>query len=231
MEERTFRISGRVVDQNNQGVKGLRIEAWDKDRIRNDLVGEYITEGDGTFRIDFQESYFQEVFGDQRPDLFFKVYDNDKLIHSTENSVLWNVETGREVIMIEIPGPHAAGTTSRHPAPATGTITGKVAYGTTGIGEVKVTLRVPGVPRVETTESGGTFKFQEVPLGEWLLEVPPEIDPTKSQIKPPGLPKLKLKNPTFASIEVTVSSTHPVNLQTIGGVPTMWFSENSPGRL
>jgi hypothetical protein len=101
MEERTFRISGRVVDQNNQGVKGLRIEAWDKDRIRNDLVGEYITEGDGTFRIDFQESYFQEVFGDQRPDLFFKVYDNDKLIHSTENSVLWNVETGREVIMIE----------------------------------------------------------------------------------------------------------------------------------
>jgi hypothetical protein len=94
-----------------------------------------------------------------------------------------------------------------------------------------VTLRVPGVPRVETTESGGTFKFQEVPLGEWLLEVPPEIDPTKSQIKPPGLPKLKLKNPTFASIEVTVSSTHPVNLQTIGGVPTIWFSENSPGRL
>jgi hypothetical protein len=71
MEERTFRISGHVVDQHNQGIEGLRIEAWDKDLIYNDLVGNATTLDEGAFEISCRESSFREHFGDRKPDLFF----------------------------------------------------------------------------------------------------------------------------------------------------------------
>ena len=101
----TFRIFGHVIDgKTHLGVAGLRVEAWDKDLICNDLVGSTITDEQGNFRIEFDESYFQELFHDRRPDLFFKVFRENNLIKSTEDSVLWNIESGATQIVIEIPG-------------------------------------------------------------------------------------------------------------------------------
>lgn len=103
MTNKTFRISGSVIGRTTrQGVAGLRVEAWDKDLILDDLVGSDVTKADGTFQLSFDESYFREVFLDRQPDLYFKIYNQEELIKSTEDSVLWNVKEQESKVVIEL---------------------------------------------------------------------------------------------------------------------------------
>ena len=96
-------IKGRVTDQKTKkGVAGLRVEAWDKDLIFNDLVGSAETGSDGKFEIQFDESYIKEIFPDRTPDLFFKVFLSGKLVESTEDSVVWDVKKSKTIIKIEL---------------------------------------------------------------------------------------------------------------------------------
>ncbi len=104
-----FRIIGRVIDHTTrQGLAGLRVEAWDKDLLYNDLVGSATTDAEGRFHVEFTDSYFKELFLDRQPDLFFKVFRGDGLIKSTEDSVLWNVAAGETEVVIEVDIPAAA---------------------------------------------------------------------------------------------------------------------------
>jgi len=99
----TWKIIGRVVaQQDGKGLVGLRVESWDKDLICNDLVGTSVTDSNGAFQMVFEETYFQELFLDRRPDLFFKVFYRNKLIKSTESSILWNRAAGDVQVIIPI---------------------------------------------------------------------------------------------------------------------------------
>ena len=96
-------IKGKVISsETKEGIKGLRVEAWDKDLFVSDLVGGTTTGDGGIFRIQFDESSFKELFLDRRPDLFVKVFRGDKLIKSTEDSVLWNVDRENIEMTIEV---------------------------------------------------------------------------------------------------------------------------------
>src|SRR3954467_4169513 len=101
VEERTsmvYRIHGRVIDRvARAGVSGLLVEAWDKDLLLDDLVGEATTDEQGAFEIVFEESYFRELFLDRKPDLFFRVKSGDRLLADTREHVLWNVARDVEV--------------------------------------------------------------------------------------------------------------------------------------
>jgi hypothetical protein len=103
MPERKFRITGQVISQQTrQGIHGLKVEAWDKDLIFDDMVGSAVTDEQGAFEITFNESYFRELFLDRRPDLFFKVIRDGTLVKSTRDSVLWNLEGEQEAVLIEV---------------------------------------------------------------------------------------------------------------------------------
>ncbi|NET49447.1 MAG: hypothetical protein F6K09_12145, partial [Merismopedia sp. SIO2A8] len=101
-----FRISGCVIDRKTRrGISGLRIEAWDKDLILDDLVGSTISDSEGTFQIEFDGSYFQEAGLNKQPDLFFKVFHKNKLFTDTKDSVLWNVKAQNTQITLELDAP------------------------------------------------------------------------------------------------------------------------------
>ena len=107
MAKKNYRIFGKIIDlRTQQGLAELRVEAWDKDLILDDLVGSAVTDEQGAFQKQFTESHFKELFLDRKPDLFFKVFQDDKLLKSTEDSVLWNVgrETKDIVIEVKMPG-------------------------------------------------------------------------------------------------------------------------------
>lgn len=98
-----FRISGRVLDsKTGQGLAGLKIEAWDYDFICHDCVGETITQEQGEFQIEFDPSAFQEFFLDRKPDLFFKVFHQNHLVRSTQDSVLWNANAPTTEVLIPV---------------------------------------------------------------------------------------------------------------------------------
>jgi len=106
---RIFKITGKVISSDaKEGIKGFRVEAWDKDLLFNDMLGSAITGEDGVFRIQFEESYFEELFLDRRPDIFFKIFKGTELVKSTEDSVLWNVDREDIEQTIEVKGVNQA---------------------------------------------------------------------------------------------------------------------------
>jgi 5-hydroxyisourate hydrolase-like protein (transthyretin family) len=99
-----YTISGQLLNKTNQPLSNLRIEAWDKDLLVNDFIGEAITDLDGRFEISFTQAHYRELFFDNKPDLYFKIYQGDKMIHSTENSELWNIDNDQKKLEIVIHG-------------------------------------------------------------------------------------------------------------------------------
>ena len=108
-------IRGRVIDQfTGDGIGGVRVEAWDKDFGLDDFLGFASTRGDGSFSITFDESAFRDIFFDNWPDLYFKVYCFNELLVSTEQSVLWNISEPDVGVTIKAPHPKPPSCDERH---------------------------------------------------------------------------------------------------------------------
>lgn len=121
MPNRTYIVQGTLIHAHTkQPLPNLRIEAWDKDCLFDDLVGSTVTDAAGAFSFTFDQSYFQELFLDRRPDLFFKIFDGDRLVHDTRDSVLWNIRR-RKSLVIEVD-------LSQDDAPANFIVQGHVRY-------------------------------------------------------------------------------------------------------
>ena len=97
-----LQINGKIIDSNTrQGLEGLLVEAWHRSLLFNDMVGAAVTDGSGQFTIEIDDTYRFRFFYDWRsdfenmPDVYFKVYRGNRLLRSTEDSVLWNSGSAR----------------------------------------------------------------------------------------------------------------------------------------
>ena len=91
MAEEPYRLMGRVFEQESQqGIPNLRVEVWDKDFFIDDLLSSALTDETGRFVIEFDPLYSEEISFGCGPDIYFKVFEGQKLLASTEDTPLWN---------------------------------------------------------------------------------------------------------------------------------------------
>jgi hypothetical protein len=103
-EDKAFIIQGRICDiDDRRGISGLTVEAVDKDLLFDDRLGSTITDSDGRFEIRYEKSDFQEIFFEQKPDIYIQIRNTEgEIIHTTEDKILY--ESSRvEEYLIEIP--------------------------------------------------------------------------------------------------------------------------------
>jgi hypothetical protein len=102
----TIVITGRVIERRTEkGVPGLRVEAWDKDKKYHDMLGQSLTDSQGRFRFAFEPEYFGDHAPDRLPDVFFRVYQGETLLRTTQDEPIRNMrEKQREVVLtVDLP--------------------------------------------------------------------------------------------------------------------------------
>lgn len=153
--ENRYTISGQVINAAaNRGIEGLRVEAWDKALLLSDMVGNSTTDKNGEFKISFSEKFYKEVFWDRKPDMFFKVFYQDRLILSTENTVLWNIDKGTTKVTLTVSIPETGSNGSNGDGreyKVTGKVTGNKAVEDINIVAFDVDLR--GAAIFDTAQS------------------------------------------------------------------------------
>ncbi|MEW6731025.1 MAG: neuraminidase-like domain-containing protein [Acidobacteriota bacterium] len=103
MPKQTFQILGRVIDQiTRNGLPNLRVEAWDRDNISNDLLGQALTDTDGRFTIVFDDAKFNDGNTDTLPDLYLKVFAGKFVVYNSQDKPIQDWNQQQEALVIEL---------------------------------------------------------------------------------------------------------------------------------
>lgn len=108
MATELFRVEGRVIDRaTRRGVRGLRVEAWDRDTRYHDLLGVEVTDRDGRFALAFDSEYFGDYAPDRLPDLYYRVLQAGTELANTRAEVQENAPPGTHQVTLEVGLPAA----------------------------------------------------------------------------------------------------------------------------
>lgn len=109
LPQKNYLVKGTITDKNSGfGIPGLRVEVWDKDDNKeDDLCGSVLTNRQGNYKVDFDSSVFSGLNKDDRGqqrglDLYLKVFDQNQLIKSTEQSVQQDLPAGEHELSLEV---------------------------------------------------------------------------------------------------------------------------------
>ncbi len=99
-----FQVKGRVVErESGRPIADVRVRAYDKDLLFDDVLGDATTNDRGEFSLSYSKKDFSELF-EAHPDLYFKIFQQGghNAFHSTADSVKWNASK-QETVQIDIP--------------------------------------------------------------------------------------------------------------------------------
>lgn len=75
----SYKITGKVYEvETGLGIPNLIIQAFDKDLLKDDNLGETITDSQGKFEINYTEKDFKELF-EGEPDLYIVIKTGDRI--------------------------------------------------------------------------------------------------------------------------------------------------------
>lgn len=96
---KNFVIYGTILGQKNQkGLSCLTVEALDKDLLFDDRLGSATTDEHGHFEMTYNRKDFQELFFDQKPDIYLQVKNQKgEVIFNTENKVKYEASKVEEI--------------------------------------------------------------------------------------------------------------------------------------
>jgi hypothetical protein len=101
-----YAIRGQVIDRaTKRGVRGVRVDAWDRDTTYHDLLGQVTTGDDGLFTIGYDSVYFGDFAPDRSPDVYFKLYLDSKEVLSTFDAPRKNAAAGVMEVVLELEMP------------------------------------------------------------------------------------------------------------------------------
>jgi 5-hydroxyisourate hydrolase-like protein (transthyretin family) len=105
-------IHGLVINAaTRRPLAGVRVEAWDKDRVAGDLLGAAVTDDQGNFSIELDARVYKTIV-DRRADVYFRVLLKQQVLADTRRQVVWNVREPGLRVVIAVPnldGPHDPG--------------------------------------------------------------------------------------------------------------------------
>lgn len=105
-----MRVLGLIKEkETGKPLSGLVVHVYDKDLLRNDLLGKAITGADGKFHIEYDSKDFKEPL-EKNPDIFLNIFRKDpikerkraKPIYTTRKSIRYRASSS-EKYYIEIP--------------------------------------------------------------------------------------------------------------------------------
>lgn len=97
-----YTVLGTVKNRTDeQGILGLTVLVYDKDRIgKDDFLDSTTTDASGVFRATFDVSGFRELFLDRKPDLYFVVKDHTTVLLDTRDNPIKNADASEPPILL-----------------------------------------------------------------------------------------------------------------------------------
>ncbi len=100
-DDKTYKVSGKVVDKWGKGIPGLTVRVKDKDLARDETLGTVITDGKGDFRVHYHRQPIKEKFLDKKPDIYVEVMrSNGELLLTTKDRVRKEAGTDEEFVLM-----------------------------------------------------------------------------------------------------------------------------------
>ncbi len=99
----SLRLLGALIGNKGLPVGSYRVEAHDRTSRFADLVEVATPDRHGRFSMDLDEEYLDQLFLDSRPPLYFRVFDGERLIASTERTAVWHLGAAETRLRIVLP--------------------------------------------------------------------------------------------------------------------------------
>jgi hypothetical protein len=100
--KQTYQLTGRVVDvANGNGLTGVRVEAWDRAGIVQDVVALSLTDALGDFALTLSRAHVDELFFGRPPVLELRAFSSaGKQLHGPE--VRWRASVRPATVRVEV---------------------------------------------------------------------------------------------------------------------------------